>query len=155
VTDRVNNASSFAVELQREGTQLQRRTGRTRIIHSYTLLATVPRQLDLVLAVLSTGPVGVGDGINNTNFTLATSCCRADGAILKPNRPLTAMDALFVPNAAEMNHVGFLRKANAADGDCTASRPCSPAAHQTHAAIALSPTYVKHRLLESLATVDL
>eukprot|EP00037_Helgoeca_nana_P037162 m.14838 g.14838 ORF g.14838 m.14838 type:complete len:847 (-) comp8470_c0_seq1:104-2644(-) len=100
-------------------------------------------ELDLVLAVLSTGPVGLGDGIGETNFSLAAACCRTDGVILKPSTPLGAIDSLFVPNPAAQNHVGFLPVANSAEGDCTQARPCSPAVHQTHTVISLLPTFAE------------
>lgn len=100
-------------------------------------------ELDMVLAVLSGGPVGIGDGVGNTNFTLATHCCRKDGVILKPATPLAAMDSLFVPDATVNNHVGFLPKANDSDGDCEADRPCSPAAHQTYSVVSVLPSYAE------------
>jgi hypothetical protein len=104
-------------------------------------------ELDLALAVLSMGPVGLGDGLGATNFTLASACCRSDGVVLKPSTPLGAIDSLFVPNKATRNHVGFLPVANAADGDCTRGRPCSPAVHQTHAVVSLLPAFVDERNL--------
>eukprot|EP00038_Savillea_parva_P010740 m.192438 g.192438 ORF g.192438 m.192438 type:complete len:897 (-) comp18641_c0_seq1:102-2792(-) len=98
-------------------------------------------ELDLVLAVLSTGPVGLGDGLGETNVSLAMRCCRADGVILKPSTPLAAVDSMFVPTADSNNHVGFLPMGSVSDGDCTAQRPCSPALHQTHANVSLLPSY--------------
>lgn len=49
-------------------------------------------ELDIVLAIFSMGPVGIGDGIGFTNMTRARACCRADGRILQPDKPLTPLD---------------------------------------------------------------
>jgi hypothetical protein len=50
---------------------------------------------EIVLAVLSTGPVGPGDGVNFTNYERIMKCCRQDGLILKPDRPITMIDYLI------------------------------------------------------------
>ena len=44
---------------------------------------------------MSTGPVGSGDAINYTNVERIMKCCRKDGLILKPDRPLTTINALI------------------------------------------------------------
>ena len=49
----------------------------------------------ILLATLSTGPVGVGDGINYTNNPRIMRCCREDGLILKPDRPLTTINEVI------------------------------------------------------------
>jgi len=49
----------------------------------------------VLIATLSTGPVGPGDGINYTSGDHIMRCCRADGVILKPDRPLTMIDRLI------------------------------------------------------------
>jgi hypothetical protein len=46
----------------------------------------------ILIATLSTGPVAVGDGINFTNIERIMRCCRQDGLILKPDRPLTTIN---------------------------------------------------------------
>jgi hypothetical protein len=48
----------------------------------------------IIMATLSTGPVAVGDGINFTNIQRIMRCCRQDGLILKPDRPLTTINEL-------------------------------------------------------------
>jgi hypothetical protein len=57
-----------------------------------------PREIlserEIAIATLSTGPVGPGDGINYTNVELIMQCCRQDGLILKPDRPLTMINRL-------------------------------------------------------------
>ena len=50
---------------------------------------------EIVLATLSTGPVGPSDGINFTNVERIMKCCRQDGLILKPDRPISMLDILI------------------------------------------------------------
>ena len=51
---------------------------------------------ELVLAVLTTGPLGFGDALNFTNATLLRSALGGDGAtILKPVAPATRVDAYY------------------------------------------------------------
>ena len=57
--------------------------------------------LDSLVAAFSTGPVGLGDGPGYTNPTLALATCRADGTLLQPDKPLTALDETFWWGAAE------------------------------------------------------
>ena len=52
-------------------------------------------ELDLFLATLSTGPVGFGDGLHDTNRSLLMRCCAADGRILAPSLPPTPIDATW------------------------------------------------------------
>ncbi|CAF1248650.1 unnamed protein product [Adineta steineri] len=50
---------------------------------------------EILIATLSTGPVGVGDGIRYINAERIMKCCRQDGLILKPDRPLTMIDVVI------------------------------------------------------------
>ncbi len=50
---------------------------------------------EILMATLSTGPVSPGDGINYTKVDRIMKCCRQDGLILKPDRPLTTINALI------------------------------------------------------------
>jgi hypothetical protein len=50
---------------------------------------------EILIATLTTGPVGPGDAINYTNIERIMKCCRKDGLILKPDRPLTTINALI------------------------------------------------------------
>jgi hypothetical protein len=50
---------------------------------------------EVLIATLSMGPVGPGDAINYTNVERIMKCCRTDGLILKPDRPLTMINALI------------------------------------------------------------
>ncbi len=49
---------------------------------------------EILIATLSTGPVTPGDAINYTNVKRIMRCCRQDGLILKPDRPITLIDPL-------------------------------------------------------------
>jgi hypothetical protein len=50
---------------------------------------------EALMATLSAAMVGPMDGIYLLNKTRVMTTCRADGAVLKPDRPLTAVDACF------------------------------------------------------------
>ncbi|HME09501.1 MAG TPA: hypothetical protein VKG25_20745 [Bryobacteraceae bacterium] len=50
---------------------------------------------NLVLAVLSAGPVGVGDPLGSLSRNNLLSAVRPDGVIVKPDMPLTPVDASF------------------------------------------------------------
>jgi hypothetical protein len=50
---------------------------------------------EILIATLSTGPVAPGDAINYTNVQRIMKCCRQDGLILKPDRPLTTINSLI------------------------------------------------------------
>ena len=120
-------------------------------------------ELDVVLAVLSCGPVGIGDGIDLTNVTLAKMTADSDGRILPPSKPLTALDSSFVPPATpapatNQPLVGFLPLMPGASGCPSpggASFPaqCTPAAEQTHTSIPLQPDYAA-RLFDMQASAD-
>ncbi|XP_071096650.1 uncharacterized protein [Haliotis cracherodii] len=51
--------------------------------------------LNALVATLSTGPVGISDMVGGTNKTLVMKCVNADGLILKPSRPVTAIDNMI------------------------------------------------------------
>jgi len=55
-------------------------------------------ELHAIIAVL-TGVVGIGDWVNMTNGTLVRRLARADGIILKPDRPLAPLDRMFSKQA--------------------------------------------------------
>ena len=52
--------------------------------------------LQALIAALSAGPVLPGDAIGRSNVTLINMTCRADGLLLKPDRPAFPTDADFV-----------------------------------------------------------
>lgn len=55
--------------------------------------------LEAAIATLSTGPVTPADGIGFSDVDLILYSCRSDGLILKPDEPLTPLDALFQARA--------------------------------------------------------
>jgi hypothetical protein len=52
-------------------------------------------ELNAIIAVFSTGPVGVGDGMGATDKSIVLPTCDAAGRLLQPDRPLLAVDATF------------------------------------------------------------
>ena len=50
---------------------------------------------EILISTLSTGPVGPGDAIEYTDVERIMRCCRKDGLILKPDRPLTTINVLL------------------------------------------------------------
>ncbi|XP_076450230.1 uncharacterized protein LOC143286522 [Babylonia areolata] len=52
-------------------------------------------ELQVAVATLSTGSVGPSDSISHANVSMLMQCCRADGLILKPSKPATAIDRQF------------------------------------------------------------
>jgi len=57
---------------------------------------TMAAELHLVLALMSTGPVGISDALGMTNATLLQRATTADGTLLKPKKAITAVDSAFV-----------------------------------------------------------
>ena len=51
-------------------------------------------ELAWIVSVLSAGPVGVGDIVNNTNKTLLMTACAQDGRLLKASTPSTYVPVL-------------------------------------------------------------
>lgn len=58
--------------------------------------------LDAVLATLSLGPVGISDGYNMTDVGLIGQAYRSstDGTLLRPSRPLSAVDSALLNQSA-------------------------------------------------------
>jgi len=52
-------------------------------------------EMEAIIATLSTGPVGIGDGINMTNKTIINRIVRKDGILLKPTNAITPIDSMF------------------------------------------------------------
>lgn len=53
---------------------------------------------EALVSALSGGMVGAGDGIGAADARLLLRTCRADGLLLKPDRPATPIDAMFLPH---------------------------------------------------------
>lgn len=69
-------------------------------------------ELEAGIAVLSVGPVWLGDKPGLTNASLANMTCRADGLLLSPSRPLTPVDAMFALGPSQ----GGIAPQDAAEG---------------------------------------
>ncbi len=57
---------------------------------------------NLLLSTLSTGPVGVGDPLGSVNRENLLRAVRADGVIVKPDRPLVPTDQAFMEDAQSL-----------------------------------------------------
>ena len=53
-------------------------------------------ELEFLMQVLSAGPVGNGDSVENLNKNLLMQSCREDGLLIKPDRPLFPIDLMFL-----------------------------------------------------------
>lgn len=53
-------------------------------------------ELELLMQVLSAGPVGNGDEVNKLNANLLLQACMEDGLLLKPERPAFPIDLMFL-----------------------------------------------------------
>jgi hypothetical protein len=56
----------------------------------------VAAELHVVLALMTTGPFGLSDGIGMTNATLIRRVIANDGTLLQPSKPITAVDSTFL-----------------------------------------------------------
>lgn len=52
-------------------------------------------ELNTIVAVLSTGPVGISDKVGATNATLIMATCDANGRLLQPSKPLTPSERMY------------------------------------------------------------
>ena len=55
-------------------------------------------EAEALISALSAGMVGPGDQIGTFDAELIKRTCRADGLLLKPDRPATPLDAMFLPH---------------------------------------------------------
>lgn len=53
-------------------------------------------ELHVIFALMSTGPIGISDAIGMTNATLLKRTITVDGTLLKPAKPITAIDSSFL-----------------------------------------------------------
>ncbi|MEY2469993.1 MAG: hypothetical protein QOF21_2691 [Actinomycetota bacterium] len=56
-----------------------------------------------LLSALSTGPVGIGDGIGRADPAIVRRTCRADGLLVKPDTPIKAVNRGFTRWATRRN----------------------------------------------------
>jgi hypothetical protein len=59
-------------------------------------------ELHVVLALMSTGPVGISDAIGYTNTALLKRTITKDGTLLKPTKPITAVDSSFLSESVPL-----------------------------------------------------
>ncbi len=57
-------------------------------------------EIEALLSVLSTGPVGLGDRVGRFEFDVAKRTCRADGILVKPSVPIAAIDRSILSSPA-------------------------------------------------------
>ena len=57
---------------------------------------------NLLLSTLSAGPVGIGDKLGSVNTANVLRAVRQDGVIVKPDAPITPLDATFQNDAASL-----------------------------------------------------
>lgn len=55
-------------------------------------------ELETIAALLSTGPVAIGDAIGYVNRTLIMRTCAQNGLLLRPDKPATNVDAWYTPS---------------------------------------------------------
>ena len=58
---------------------------------------------NVLIATLTAGMVGVGDPMGEFNKDNLALAARPDGVIVKPDRPLTPIDASFIADASKKN----------------------------------------------------
>jgi hypothetical protein len=99
-------------------------------------------ELDVVLAVFSTGPVSLGDGPNQTNVTRAKATCMDDGTLLPPTKPLTPLDFTLWPVADDAAGAAFAEMMFECAADDLALAPfrlpgcfCQPQLLQSHSVV--------------------
>jgi hypothetical protein len=56
-------------------------------------------EAEALISSLSAGMVGAGDRLGAAKKAILLRTCRADGLLLKPDRPATPIDAMFLPHA--------------------------------------------------------
>ncbi len=55
-------------------------------------------EAEALISNLSAGMVGASDAVGSSDATLLARTCRADGLLLKPDKPATPLDAMFLPH---------------------------------------------------------
>lgn len=67
--------------------------------HPYVFDFEMVPDLQAIVSILSTGPVGPSDKIGMANLTRIMRTCATDGKLLKPSVPATAVDTTFAQRA--------------------------------------------------------
>ena len=94
--------------------------------------------LDAVLATLSLGPVGISDGLAQTDVALISQAfrCATDSTLLRPSRPLSTVDSVFANRSAGRPSAD-VRATHSRVGEATTHHLV---AWRTTAPVALQPT---------------
>ena len=94
---------------------------------------------NLVMATLTTGPVGIGDMIGGTNLTLLNRALRSDGVILKPGFAAHRLDNFYMDtantntNTSTSTSTSTCRKAEVWSAPTVPARTNSSARHDRRA----------------------
>ena len=67
-------------------------------------------EAEALISVLSAGMVGPSDEVDKQDAALLRRTCRADGLLLKPDRPATPIDAMFLPHSRPFITKTFSRR---------------------------------------------
>lgn len=99
-------------------------------------------ELEILVAVLTTGPVGLGDGMAlGTDAAKAKASCTSNGTLLQPTRPLSGIDAMFSrhwnPKRAQVPPSGFVMQTHTIIPAPAASGPATSQAPSTHLVLAI------------------
>ena len=79
-------------------------------------------ELEIIIATLTTGPIGFGDAENRTNATRLFLASRADGVILKPCFPALRLDSAYVAGLGRGDSAGEVWTAPSAPARSISSR---------------------------------
>jgi hypothetical protein len=71
---------------------------------------------NLLLGVLSAGPVGTGDVLGAEDRANIMKAVRADGVIVKPDVPITPLDSMYVAEASQRGKSSFAMEAHSLGG---------------------------------------
>ena len=63
--------------------------------HNRPIAGRLNLEHDLIVATLSTGPVGIGDSVGHSNRSFLLPAMRADGVIIKPAKPALRLDRFY------------------------------------------------------------
>ena len=94
---------------------------------------TTDIERNLLMATLTTGPVGIGDMIGGTNLTLLNRALRPDGIILKPAFAAHRLDNFYYLNSTSGNNANTCARAEVWSAPTVPARSNSSARHDRRA----------------------
>jgi len=102
-------------------------------------------QLDCILSTLSLGPVGISDGINQTDVALISQAylSATDGTLLRPNRPVSWVDSVFVNRSLAGGNMSAAQDIRSTHASVPTQRGGSPTApvHNSHYVLSWETAY--------------